>query len=1081
MKQLFASSLVMFCCLAASLFAAEVFMPRYPAISPDGEIVVFSFQGDLWRVPASGGPASRLTAHTAYDSRPVFSPDGSRLAFASNRYGDNDIYLMPAAGGAPTRLTHAGSDDRPCAFSTDGQTLYFSSRREFDYPVEKQILQVPVEGGTPLCLFDFFGDELAVDPQGGYVIAQGRVKPFRQRYRGSYQREIYSYRPGGDPVALTENRGYDTNPMVASDGRVFWISDQDKSKTANVWSMNADGSDKRQVTTFKDDPVRWAGLSRDTGRIVIAQGASLWLLEPGDKPRKIGIDVAADMIENPVIVENKTADADELAVSDDGEELAMILEGEIVLVGKELGGRATVPVPGPHLERSISFKPGSTDTLLFVTDRFGEDAVCLLVSDDEDQPNLRLSREHRIVKLAEGRTPCTGPVWSPDGERIAYTRGNGDLHVMDADGGGDETLFEHWGLEDYSWSPDGAWLAFTRLDPDYNSDIWIMPSDGGEQVNITRHPDYDEHPVWSADGSMLAWETNRHSPAPLGGEFDVYFVYLKQIDEERTETQWKIIEKTRDKKTDKKADEDGEDDAEADEAEEPAFVVEIDFEDIHLRGRRVSDLPGYESIVAIDPKGDKLYFTGSLDGDRDLFSVDRFGEEREAVTEGGKDPRAISLDPKGKTFHYLVKGRPTSIGSGGGKAESVDFNARLVLDRPAIRYQLLDEGWRIMRDRFYDADMHGVDWPKLRKKYGEWVRKASCDVDFGDIVNMMLGELNASHMGYYPRWESPGDYGDDGWLGLDFDRAYRGRGLRISHVLKNGPCDKVASKLLPGDILRSVEGQPVGRDANLYRLLETRADLPTWLQIERDGESLEFEVVPATFRPVYTLLYREMERDKRRRAEAAGDDRVGYVHIQGMGFSEVQRFQHNLFAAANGKEALIIDVRNNGGGWTTDLLLSILTQPEHAYTIGRDGEIGYPQTERQPFYRWSKPIAVLCNEGSYSNAEIFSHAIKTIGRGPVIGTETGGNVISTGGFGNRYRGYIRLPGRGWYVWGDGAHPERNNKPQEGVHEATGCIPDYVVPLDLADRLHGRDPQLDKAIELMIEAADAERRKPRRGE
>jgi tricorn protease len=198
-----------------------------------------------------------------------------------------------------------------------------------------------------------------------------------------------------------------------------------------------------------------------------------------------------------------------------------------------------------------------------------------------------------------------------------------------------------------------------------------------------------------------------------------------------------------------------------------------------------------------------------------------------------------------------------------------------------------------------------------------------------------------------------------------------------------------------------------------------------------------------------------------------------------MGWGEVERFEQNLFAAADGKEALIIDVRNNGGGWTTDLLLTILTQPVHAYTIPRDGDIGYPQTERQPFYRWSKPIAVICNEGSYSNAEIFSHAIKTIGRGPVVGWETGGNVISTSGFGNRYEGYIRLPFRGWYVWGDKKNPQRNHKNQEGVHELTGFIPDYPVKLTPADRLNGRDPQLQKAIDLMVEAADAEKAKPQR--
>lgn len=1068
--------------------AADVFMPRYPFVSPDGQTVVFSFQGDLWSVPISGGAAMRLTAHEGYDAHAVFSPDGNTLAFSSDRFGDADVFMMPLTGGAPQRLTYAGSTDTPCAFAEDGRTLYFSARREFRYPMNAQILGVPVAGGTPLRLGDFPGDEVAITANGDFIITQGRVKPYRLHYRGSYQREMYFCREGQDPLRLTENRGYDTNPMVGPDGRVFWLSDQDKNKTANVWSMNQDGSDKTQVTHFKGDGVRAAAISRGTGRLVVEQGISLWLIDDAGKAREMKIRVAADAIENPVVIENKTADADELSVSDDGEELAMVIEGEIVLAGRELGGRATVPISGPYLEQSVSFRPAGADTLLFVTDSYGENTVCLLVSDDENQPNLRLTRKHRIIKLTDGKTPASNPLWSPDGKRIAYTRGNADLHVMDADGGNDKTLFEFWELESYSWSPDSQWLAFSRPDRNYNTDIWIMPAEGGRQINVTRHPDYDENPVWSPDGRMLAWSTSRHSRAPLTGEYDAYFLYLTRADDEMTEEQWKIREKTRDKKPkkdkakdeEKSEDKDDDKDKDKDEADEVKLEVKIDFDDIHLRGRRVSSLDGFERVAAIDPKGDKIYFTGTLDGDTDLFSVNRFGKEREDVTTGDTKPQSITLDAKGKTFYYLKHGKPASIGSGGGKAESTDFTARLVIDRPAIRLQLLDEGWRIMRDHFYDQDMHGVDWPELRSKYGAWVQKAGCDVDFGDIVNMMLGELNASHMGYRPSWDSPGDYGNDGYLGLDFDRSHRGRGLKISYVLPNGPSDRIANRLQPGDLLLSVEGQPVSRDENLYRALETRADLPTWLSVERDGEKLEFEVVPTMLRPIFNLLHRAMENENREIAGIASKGRVGYVHIQGMGFAEVERFQHNLFAAADGREALIIDVRNNGGGWTTDLLLSILTQPEHAYTIGRNGEIGYPQTERQPFFRWSKPITVICNEGSYSNAEIFSHAVKTIGRGPVVGMETGGNVISTGGFGNRYRGYIRLPGRGWYVWGDEAHPDRNNKPQEGVHDLTGCIPDYIVPLTLADQLHGRDPQLQKAIELSITAADAERAKPQRG-
>ncbi len=1067
--------------------AAEVFLPRSPALSPDGQMVVFSFQGDLWSVFSEGGQARRLTAHEAYDAFPVFSPDGQKLAFASDRFGDEDIFIMPIEGGVPTRLTYASTTDRPGAFSPDGQTIFFSSRRLFDFPMKAQIQQIPVGGGTPTRLVDIFGDEVATSDGSTFIIAEGRVKPNRLYYRGSYQRELFSWTQGSDPKPLTDNRGYDRNPMVAEDGRIFWIGDQNDSKLPNIYTMNADGSGRRAVTDFTEDGVRSASLGNGGKTIIIERGTSLYLVDSvGGEPRRLHIQVAADAIENPVIIQNKTAAATELAISSDGEEYAMIIEGEIVLVSRELGGRATVAVPGPWREMDISFRPGSVDTLLFVTDRWGEDEVCLLVSDDPDQGNLRLARNLKIERLTAGGSPAKTPLWSPRGDRILFTTGNANLHVMDADGGDNSLLFEHWLLSDYAWSPDGRWIAISAYNGDFNSDILIMPAEGGEAINITRHPDYDDNPVWSADGTMLAWNTNRHSASPADLDFDVYFMYLTRELDERTNDEWKVWENTRDKKSAKKEEPEEEDDSEDDLAElrekdeEEELIVSIDFEDIHLRSRRLTRLSGSEKPHGIDPKGDRIYFTATVDGDKDLFSVDRFGKERENVTKGGASPGRIAMDTVGENFTFLKGGQPSRVGIGGDEVKTTEFSARLKINRPAVRLQVLDEGWRTLRDRFYDPAMHGLDWPALRKKYGSWVQKVGHDRDFGDVVNFMLGEVNASHMGYYPAWKSPGDYGTDGYLGLEFVQNEESiDGLKIAKVLAHGPCDKVVSRLLPGDVLKTVDGCSVSSSSNLFAALETRSGLPTWLTVQRQGDELDFQVVPTSSGNIRALNYTAMEKFRRAKTEDSSGGRVGYVHIQGMGYANVQRFEQNLFAAADGKEALVIDVRNNGGGWTTDLLLTILTQPVHAYTVPRGGEIGYPQSERQPFFRWSKPIVVICNEGSYSNAEIFSHAVKTIGRGPVVGMETGGNVISTDGFGNRYHGYIRLPFRGWYVWGDEKHPERNHKNQEGVHELAGCIPDYVVDLTPADQLHGRDPQLKKAVELALEAADLEKEKPQR--
>ncbi len=1051
--------------IASAAFSADPFMPRYPAISPDGSDVVFSFQGDLWKVSAEGGQAYRLTAHPAYDSYPVFSPDGSKIVFGSDRFGNTDIYVMASEGGLPTRLTYASARDIPETFSNDGKTIYFASTRLFEFPNDKEIYKVSIDGGTPFRFADTFSDEIDVTPEGNYVFAQGRVKYGRIHYRGSYQREIYSYAIGQDPVRLTDNDGYDQDPCVASDGTIYWISDQDESKTQNLWKMNADGSGKTQISTFEGDGVRSIDVSSDGSVIVLERATELYIVKNDQAPVKLSIEVGADYIENLVNFENFSGKASEVVASSDGKEYALVVHSEIILVNKDLGGRAIVPIPSPYRDYDIAFRPGSADTLSFVTDRFGLRTLCILVSDDPDHSNLRKAKKHKIVKLGGTKDKTGNAVWSPDGDKIAYTQGLGDIRIMNADGKKDRSLWKSWSEPSYSWSPDNQWLAVSREDRNYNQDVWILPADGSEKdaVNISTHPDEDFSPVWSADGSMISWTTRRHN-----NQYDVYFTYLKKEDDQKTEEEWELWEKTRDD-VDEDAKKDEDEDKEDDEEEkEEELVVVIDFENINTRCRRVTRMAEGEFAIAIHPRGDRIFFTH----DNDIKSVNRFGKEMENVTDGAS-PRNISFDSENETFYFLKHGKPAYIGMDGGSVETTDFDARLKIDKPAERVQIIEEGWNTMNNEFYDPDMHGVDWKGLRGKYSDWASKVSHDVDFSHIANFMLGELNASHMGYYSEYEASGDQGPCGYLGLEFDESFTGKGLKVERVLKDGPTDRVIAQVEVGDILLSINGTSVSATENLFLPLEGFKGTPVELEIKRAKETLYFTVTPMSYGSIFGLTYEEMELSNRAYVEEETKDKIGYLHIRGMGLSEVERFEMNLYAAANDKDALIIDVRDNGGGWTTDLLMTILTQPVHAYTIGRDGEIGYP-TYRYPMFRWRKPIAVLCNEGSYSNAEIFSHAIQSNDRGPVIGMPTGGNVISTSGWTTIDGGWIRMPMRGWYVWGDQINTSRNHLNQEG----NGCIPNHIVPLTPVDVLNKRDPQLDKAIELMKEAIlDESRFKP----
>ncbi len=1057
--------------MTSILFAEEAFFPRRPDISNDGSIVAFSFQGDIWTVSAQGGEAKRLTANPAYDRDPVFSPDGTKIAFASNRFDQYDVFVMPVSGGLPERLTFAPTGDIPRDWSIDGNDILFSARRVFKYPVRSQIQTIPVTGGTAFRLTDFFAQEVTINPDGkSYLLAIGDNRFGRTGYRGTLQSDIWHWTPGTDPVQVTSHPGYDTDPMWGADGKnCYWRGEDDETGAFNIWRKVIGSDEKTRLTNFNEEGVRSARISRDGSRIVFEAGTDLYVLDTSDgvEPVKLSIEVAADQFENPVVTKNFSSDADEVAVSEDGEEIALIVHGEIVLVNKELEGRATVPIPDPAREKAISFKPGGADTLLFLTDRADKKGnyysrVAMLISDDPDESNLRLARHHKIEYLSPAGIEARNPQYSPKGDRIAYVLDKGDLYVMNAEGKKVKKLFSKWMEPGFSWSPDGKWIAYAVEDRNYNRDIWIISADGGDPVNISQHPDDDFGPVWSGSGNIIAWSTRRYS-----NQYDVVYAYLTRADDEKTKEEWEIWEKTRDKVKD----EEEESEEENGEEEEEEFEIRIDFEDLYLRARRLTNLTGDEYVKAIHPKGDKIAFLATVKGNEDLYTVNRFGEETENLTKGGTDPDNVHLASDEETIWFIKSGKPAHVKISGGDVTTTSFRARLTIDKPARRLQILEEGWRTLGGQFYDPEMHGLDWPFIREKVRNIVSKVYHDDDFADAMNIMLRSLNASHMGYYPDGKSWASI--KGFLGLEFDPDYTGNGLKVSDVIPYGPADKEVSRLLPSDIILTIDGQSVSREDNYFKALADKGSDPVLVNFKRGREELEYEILPVNWFSLRQTIYDNDTKLSREKVEEVSKDRVGYIHIQSMGWAEVENFERDLYAAADDKEALVIDVRNNGGGWTTDMLLTILTQPVHAYTIGRDGEVGYPDQERLPLQKWAKPIAVICNENSYSNAEIFSHAVKTIGRGPVVGVQTGGNVISTWGWTTLDGGHIRLPMRGWYVWGDEKNPERNNINQEHG----GCIPDYIVPLGPAEYMKSTDPQLDKAIELMIDAADKEKDKP----
>ncbi|NOX38667.1 MAG: peptidase S41 [Calditrichaeota bacterium] len=1041
--------LVVFVWVILMLFRgeAQVIFPRTPAPSPDGQQIAFSFQGDIWLVPATGGEARRLTGNPAYDYLPHWSPDGKRLAFSSNRYGNFDVFVLDFEERRVRQLTYFTNSDYVSGWTPDGRSILFASRRNFYYHRLPVTYQVPIEGGTPVEFVPEYASQGRVSPDGRYfVFVRGLTTWWRKHYRGSSNTDIWLYdRKKKTYHRLTDFDGNDLFPMWGPDGQtIYFVSESDG--TYNLWKMQRDGSGKTQLTFFKGDGVRFPGIAANGSLIAFEKDFDLWTLDPNSGAvQKLNIQLPIDFVTNPVAYRDYSGDATEFVLSPDGKQIAFTVRGE-VLVMKENGHFLNALTETPWREGDLVWSPGG-DSLVYISDEAGQRDVYLITSNDPQEPLL--ARATRFTRIRLTNTPDEEfmPQFSPDGKYLAFLRGKGDLILHDLKTGQERVLVRSWNELHYQWSPDGRWIAYSRFDREYNRDVYIINVQTGEQVNVSMHPDDDDHPRWSPDGTRLAFISRRTTD----NNYDIWFVYLTRAGFEMSDEEWDDYFQARKEKKGKKA------------GKKPAVKVQIDMEDIHKRIRRVTRLPGVEGDFTWSPDGQYLVFRSNTAGKADLWKIKWNGKELKQLTRGGQSPSQIIWHAGRKQIYYLRKGGKISVIKPNGQDNKIrSFRARIRIDRPAEQRQKFLEAWMALNDYFYDPNFHGVDWAAMKEKYGPIAEQVYTTEDFNDVVRLMLGELNSSHLGISGPWAT--QQVQSGMLGLRFDPEYRGEGLKIAEVLPNGPCDRTGNRAQVGEILVAINGQKIEPTTNIHQLLWNRVNqfVELTLKQDRPGEEIlrTIRVKPVPFNRFLDLEYDRWVNEKRKKVHQWSQGRLGYIHIRAMGASSLERFEAELYAEAHDKEALVIDVRNNGGGWTTDFLLAMLMVRNHAITIPRDGEKGYPQS-RRPLYAWTKPIIVLCNEYSFSNAEIFSHAIKTLGRGKLVGKPTGGFVISTGGIRLIDGSTFRVPYRGWYVIGNRVNMENN-----------GAVPDIIVEDLPGDVVAGVDRQLKRAVEELLKSLDA---------
>lgn len=1050
--------------IAITLSASGNPLLRYPSINNIGSKIAFNFQGDIWVVPFEGGTANRLTIHEAYDGKPIWSPDDSKIAFSSDRFGNNDVYVISANGGVPNRLTFRSSADEAVSWSGNDDILFTTDREFVQVEWMKEVHKVSVEGGTPERFMNSVGFMHSVSPNGKYVaFVRGECRTAREEYRGPANKDIWLYNQENKSYKqITSDEGNDYLPLWSDDNTLFFISAKSGAYNVVKISLDTDGNpqgDQSTITNYDESGVSYFNVSNDGSKIVYERLGDVYTKVSDQSSKKLNVKISDDYRFDPIEHKTFTADIDEYAVSPNGKLIAFVIRGEVFVTENDKDKSRSVNLTkNPYRDQHPNWLNDST--LIYVSDRDGANEIFLVKSADEKQSNLFKSLKHETKKLTNTDESENWPVISPDLKKVAYEIGTGKLVVKEIDKDGsmsnEVVLLDGWDAPgNVSWSPDSKWLAYSLNDLNFNSEIFIHAADNSkEPVNVSMHPRGDSNPFWSADGTKLGFISSRNN-----SNSDVWFVWLTKKDWEKTKEDWEEKDDDADKKDKKK------DDKESDKKDE-VEPIKIDFENMWERIVQVTSFPGDESGFVISGDGENFYFTSSEPTTKgnDLYKVKWDGSDIKAITKGGKSPSSLKLSSDGKTAFFLSKGKMNSLTLSSDKDESLPHSAKMTIDYNEELNQIFEEAWNAINSNFYDPNFHGDDWVELKEKYKPIALRASTMSDFRDYFNFMLGEINASHMGLYGSDRSETQKERTGILGIEFE--VESNGIKITHVVPGSPADKEESKLNVGDVILSVDGVELKDELNFYSQFVNKASERVLLNVKtKDGETKEIVIRPTG--SLNSELYDEWVKERRSLTEKYSNGKLGYLHIEGMSWPSFERFERELAAAGYGKEGIVIDVRYNGGGWTTDYLMTVLNVKQHAYTIPRGAAQSlenenkkfkqyYPYGERLPYSPWMKASIAMCNSASYSNAEIFSHAYKTLGIGKLVGQPTFGAVISTGGQRLIDGSLVRLPFRAWYVYKTGENMELGP-----------AVPDILVNESPDSKAKNEDPQLKTAVEELM--------------
>jgi len=1040
---------------------------RYPSISPDGQSIAFSYKGNIFKVSAQGGEAVPLTTHAAHDYMPVWSKDGQTIAFASDRYGNFDIFTIPATGGNARRISYHSANDYPSDFSPDGQHILFASKRrddvkyaQFPYGRLSELYEIPTTGGRPSLVTSVTAENAKYNNEGSAIIYQdkkGYEDPWRKHHTSSVTRDIWKLDfQSGKYSMLATYEGEDRSPVFATNNNTFYYLSE-ASGSFNVYKSSVDTpTSSEQLTSFSKHPVRFLSLATN-GTLCFGFDGEIYTMKEGETPNKVAISINTDSNGNEYFTKSVNNNATEMALSPNGKEIAYVYRGEIFVAPVE-GGDTKRVTNTPEQERSVSFSPDGR-SLLYAGERNGSWNVYTTSITREEEPyfyaSTLLSEKEIIATNAEEFQPS----WSPDGKEVAFLEERVALKVINIDSKAVRTIMgpEHSysysdGDQHYDWSPDGKWFLVEYNKPNqWISEAGLVAADGkGEIINLTESGFSDVAPQWMMDGKMMLWFSDRDgmkNRGSWGSEDDVYGLFFTQEAYDLfnlSKSDYELYEEKQ-KEAEKENDDEEVDEDKLPEVKIEMYGLEDRKERLTIHSSRLND-----AVVSSD--GEFLYYICRFEKGVDLWKTNLRTKETKILTKLGSSAGYLTLDKKGKNAFVLSGGKIKKVNTESGKISSISMSGEMNLNKQQEHAYIFNHAWKQVQKKFYVTDLHGVDWDFYKEEYARFLPHINNNYDFSEMLSEMLGELNASHTGC--RFYGSSENGDEtSSLGLFFDNAFEGDGLKVAEVLAKGPTDKADSEIEKGVILEKIDGKAILANANYYPMLNRKAGKKVLLSLyaPATGKRWDEVIEPIGIGAESNLLYKRWVENRRKEVEMLSNGKIGYVHVRGMNDPSFRTTYEEVLGRNYDKEAIIVDTRFNGGGWLHDDLATFLSGKQYIQMMPRGQKLG-----SEPQFKWTKESIVIMGEGNYSDAHMFPYAYKANNIGKTLG--------------------MPVPGTGTAVWWERQIDPSLvfGIPQVGMVDINGNYlenqqlePDIKVRNEPEALLAGNDQQIAVAVKVLL--------------